>query len=119
MSPRSSSFDTTSASCPVASMTSFDSKAMGSTQLIGLGSRATGVQFTTTPPTRFFSLSTMSSKAVMFSTPAPDSHAAAMSFEQARGPGVTCRPFSNSSCWMSSSSRILCAGALIVMVFIR
>src|SRR3972149_3709648 len=96
-SPLFSSDWMTSASCPVASITSSDSSAIGSTHVISCGSACTGVQLITTPPTRFSSRMTTSSKDVMFWILAPASIVAGMSLLHACGPGVTNRFFENSS----------------------
>src|SRR3989338_8388537 len=71
---------TTWASWPVASITIFDSMAMGSTQVMALGRAETGVQFMTTPETFPF-LYMQSSNFVMLMILAPASQAEAMSLE--------------------------------------
>src|SRR3989338_1734672 len=83
--PLSSNFLTTQASWPVASTTTFDSNATGSTQVISRGNAVTGVQLTTTPATRLSSRRTKSSNIVIFVNFTPASHAAAINFEHACG----------------------------------
>src|SRR5262245_12349513 len=78
---------TATESCPEASTTILLSSAIGSTQVIFVGSAETGIQFTTTPPTRL-SLRTKSSNFVSCRKRTPASHAAAMSLEHASGPQV-------------------------------
>ena len=82
---------TATESWPEASMTTFDSRATGSTQVMLRGSAETGIQFTTTPSTLPF-LSTKSSNFVRLRNFTPESQALAISFDTACGPGVRYRP---------------------------
>ena len=81
------------------------------------GSAETGIQFTTIPailPCR----STKSSNFVRFKNLTPASHAAAISFETACGPGVRYNPSPTFLYGIPNSSQIFWAGALTVTGFI-
>src|SRR3989338_11081043 len=117
--PRSSNFLTTQASCPVASTSTFVSKATGSTQVISRGKAVTGVQFTTTPATRLSSRNTTSSKIVILANFTPASQAAAISLEQACGPSATNKPLVYSLYGIPNSFRTNWPGSLTVSLFIK
>src|SRR3712207_8632933 len=82
---------TATESCPEASITILLSRATGSTHVIFLGKAETGIQLTTTPPTRLF-LSTRSSNLVSCKKRTPASHAADINLLHAWGPHVAYSP---------------------------
>src|SRR2546425_608032 len=89
--PRSINRLTATESWPEASITSLLSIATGSTHVMFLGNADTGIQFTTTPPTRLF-LSTRSSNFVNCRNRTPASQAALIDLLHAFGPHVAESP---------------------------
>src|SRR5438094_4498788 len=119
--PRLFKSATTAASWPVASTTTFDSSAIGSTCTASCPAFSTGDQFATTPSSTLSRRRIRSITFVRFKTFAPASYAAAINFAVAWG-GSTMNMPSHSLMrleGMCNSSRIVSAGAQIVALFIK
>src|SRR3989338_8772623 len=116
-SPLSTSRFTATESCPDASMIIFASSAIGSTHVMFLGNADTGIQLTTMPVTLPF-FKTRSSNFVRLRNFTPASHAAAINFETACGPGVKYNPSETFLYGIPNSSHIFWAGSLTVTGFI-